>query len=67
MITGINELKTLTKHISCQCKCKSDGRICKSDQWWITKDVDVSVKNVMYVKTKMFRILLHLVEKMENI
>ena len=21
MITGINELKTLTKHISCECKC----------------------------------------------
>ena len=33
----------------------------------ITKDVDVSVKKVMYVKTKMFRILLHLLEKMENI
>ena len=22
MITGINESKTLTKHISCECKCK---------------------------------------------
>ena len=22
MITGINELKTLTKHVSCNCKCK---------------------------------------------
>ena len=21
MVTGINELKTLTKHISCECKC----------------------------------------------
>ena len=26
MITGINELKTLTKHISCECKCRFDGR-----------------------------------------
>ena len=26
MITGINELKTLTKHISCKCKCTFDGR-----------------------------------------
>ena len=34
MITGINELKTLTKHISCECKCKFDGRSCNSDQWW---------------------------------
>ena len=25
MITGINESKTLTKHISCKCKCKLDG------------------------------------------
>ena len=28
MITGINELKTLTKHTSCKCKCKFDGREC---------------------------------------
>ena len=34
MITGINESKTLTKHISCECKCKFDGRKCNSDQWW---------------------------------
>ena len=26
MITGINELKTLTKHISYECKCKFDDR-----------------------------------------
>ena len=32
MITGINEPKTLTKHISCECKCKLDGRKCNSDQ-----------------------------------
>ena len=34
MITGINELKTLTKHISCKFKCRFDGRKCNSDQWW---------------------------------
>ena len=28
MITGINESKTLKKHISCKCKCKCDGRKC---------------------------------------
>ena len=34
MITVINESKTLAKHISCECKCKFDGRKCNSDQWW---------------------------------
>ena len=24
MITGINESKILTKHVSCECKCKFD-------------------------------------------
>ena len=31
MITGINKSKTLTKHISCKCKCKFDGRKCNLD------------------------------------
>ena len=31
-ITGINESKTLTKHISCE--CRFDGRKCNEDQWW---------------------------------
>ena len=56
MITGINELKTLTKHISCECKCKFDGRT-----------VDVSVKNVMHEKKIMFGILIHVITNMENI
>ena len=34
MITGINESKTLTKHTSCECKCKFDGTKCNSNQWW---------------------------------
>ena len=32
VIAGINQSKTLTKHISCKCKCKFDGRKCNSDQ-----------------------------------
>ena len=32
VITRINESKTLTKHISCGCKYKFDGRICNSNQ-----------------------------------
>ena len=34
IITRINESKTLTKHISCECKCKFDGRKCNSNQKW---------------------------------
>ena len=34
MITGINESKTLTNHLSCKCKCKFDGRKYNSNQWW---------------------------------
>ena len=33
MITGINESKTSTNHISCEYKCKFDGRKCNLDQW----------------------------------
>ena len=57
MIIGINELKTLTKHISCECKCRRNKMI----------NVDVNVKNVMHVKKIMFIILLHVIAKMENI
>ena len=34
MITGINESKILTKHKSCECKCKFDGRKHNSNQKW---------------------------------
>ena len=34
MITGINEMKTLTEHISCEWKCKFDDRKCGSNQKW---------------------------------
>ena len=34
MIIGIYESKTLTKYISCECKCKFDEIKCNSNQWW---------------------------------
>ena len=34
MTKGINQLKILTKHISCKCRCNFDGRKCNSDQCW---------------------------------
>ena len=33
IITGINESKTLTKHIPCEYKCKFDGGKFNLDQW----------------------------------
>ena len=34
IITGINESKTLTNHILCECKCNFDGRKWNSNQNW---------------------------------
>ena len=32
MVIGINESKTLTRHISCKCECKFNGRKCNFNQ-----------------------------------
>ena len=53
MITGINESKTLTKHISFECG--------------IMINVDASAKTFMCVKKIIFGIPLHVLVKMENI
>ena len=34
MITEIDESRTLTKHISCKCECKFEGRKCSLNQKW---------------------------------
>ena len=34
IIKGINESKTLTKHISCECECQLDGKKINTNQWW---------------------------------
>ena len=65
MITGINESKTLTKHISCEYECRFDGRKCNSDQWWnnrkcrceCNEETNFSEKNAT-CKTQNFYILL---------
>ena len=58
MIKGKHESKTITKHIAYKCKCKFDGTKCKIN-CGIATNVDVSVKNILYVKKSMFRILVH--------
>ena len=68
-ITGINESNVLAKHISCECKCRFDGKRCNSYHinGKITRNVKMSVKNAIYVKKIMFVILLHVIVKIENI
>ena len=66
-MAGINESKILTKDISCECKCRFDGKNVIQINAGITTNVDVSVKNVMHVEKNIFGILLHVVVKMENI
>ena len=54
MTKGINQLKILTKHISCKCRCNFDGRKCNSDQWW--NNCCCESKNIMYVEKIIFGI-----------
>ena len=67
MVTGINESKTLTKHISCEIKCKFVEKNVIQINGGITINVDVSVKSIIYVKKIMFGILVHVFVKMKNI
>ena len=46
MITGINESRTLAKHISCKCKCKFDDRKCNSNQKWNNNKCQCECKNL---------------------
>ena len=50
VITGINESKTLAKHISCECKFRFDVENVIQIHGGIMINVNVSAKNVMTVK-----------------
>ena len=67
MMTGINESKTLTNHLTSKCKCRFNGKNGIQNNGGITINAYVSVKKFMYVKKIMFGILLHKFLKMENI
>ena len=67
MIAEINESKTLTKHISCECKCIFEGRKCNSNQWQNSNKCKCECKKIISMKMIIFAILLHVVAKMENI
>ena len=65
MITVINELKTSTKLMSCECKCKFDRKNVIQIIGEIM--INVSVEKMMYVKKIKFGTLRPVVVKMENI
>ena len=46
MITEVNELKTLTKYISCKYYFKFDGRKFNSDQKWNSNEFQCECKNL---------------------
>ena len=66
MITGINEWKTLTSIYHANVKVNLMEEKVIQINGWITINVDGSVKNIIYEKNIIFRILLHVVVKMEN-
>ena len=63
MIKGINKSKTY--HGNANVNLMEENII--QINGGVTINVDVSVKNVMYLKNIIFGILLHVVVKMENI
>ena len=70
MITRIKKTKMLTKHISCEFKCKFEDRKCNSNKSGVMIDVIVIAKiqrKIIHVKKIIFGILLHVVVKMMNI
>ena len=66
MITEINESKTLTKDISWNVNVNLMKQNAIQVNGGIT-NVDVSVKNIIYVKNIIFGILVNVVLKTENI
>ena len=67
MITGINESKTLTRHISWNVNVNLMEQNIIQIKGGIAINIIVSVKNIVYVKEIMFGILLRVILKMENI
>ena len=67
MITGMNESKILTKHISYKYKLNflEENIIQTNDGIMI--NVDLSVKNIMYVKNTIFGTPVQVVVKIKNI
>ena len=54
MITGISKSKTLTMHISYECKCNLMAKNVFQVNGGITINVDGSVKNITYVTNRKY-------------
>ena len=67
MIPGKNESNILTKDISCECTCRFDEKNVIHINGGTSVNVDVIIKNVVYLKKIILGILVHVVVKMENI
>ena len=67
IIAGINELKTLTKLISCKCRCKFDGTKCNSNQMWNNNSCWCECKKHHICEKDYIWNPIHVVVKMLNI
>ena len=68
MITNENEAKTMTKHISCDCKCKFNSATCKIQiNNGIMKHFNVSVKIIVHAKKITVGILAHALVRIVSI
>lgn len=52
MVTRINELKTLLKHISSDHECRFDGRECNLNQKWNSNECQCDCKKYHICKKK---------------
>ena len=50
MTTNKNEAKTMTKHTSCDCKCKLNSTACNSNQKWNNKTCQCECKSYFTCK-----------------
>ena len=67
MVTGVNESKTLTKHILYKYECGFGGKICNSNQKWKNDKFEYKNPEQYHMCKKIiFRILLHVVANMAN-
>ena len=67
MITNKNEAKAMTKHISCDCKCKFNSQHVIQVKNWLTKHVNVSVKIIVSAKKIIHGILVHVFVRIASI
>ena len=67
MITGIDESKTVSKHLSCECKCKTDRTKCHWNQCWNKENCWCDCRKHHICEKIMFGMPLYIIMKMKNI